>query len=210
MWPAARSTGLMTAPTKSIVPTWTAAETPVNFDSTLGFYHIALDIAGNKMYWVESSALNDDIRKIHKAGLEGPFPIQDDTTTTLVSLPRASLPRGIALLLKPAKPRDLTATPGNAQVMLSWQAPAPDAGGSATSYEYRRGSSATGYTAWSDAGTGTSTVVPNLAAGTAYTFEVRALNPIGPGPESNAASTSTTLSAATKLRLRIFLEGPLQ
>ena len=85
----------------------------------------------------------------------------------------------------PGAPVLVSATPGNAQVTLTWTAPASS------------GSSAiTGYTVTASPGgatcttTGLTCTVSGLTNGTAYTFTVKATSAVGTGPASNALSAT--------------------
>jgi invasion protein IalB len=81
----------------------------------------------------------------------------------------------------PGPPTGVSATPGDGQASVSWDAPTSNGG-----------SAITGYTVVSSpegvqvnvAGTVTDAVVTGLANGTAYTFTVTATNPEGTGPQS--------------------------
>jgi hypothetical protein len=90
----------------------------------------------------------------------------------------------------PAAPAGLTATPGDGQVTLSWNAVA-----SATSYTVRYGTASGVYVQTLPAAS-TSATVTGLANGTPYFFVVSASNASGPG--SNSAEASST-PAATSL-----------
>ena len=99
---------------------------------------------------------------------------------------RAESVKTDAILGKPGKPGDLSATPGNEQVTLSWSA-AADNGSSIQHYEYRRSGGS-----WSTVSGGASArsqTVSSLTNDTEYTFEVRAVNGVGSG---SAASVSAT------------------
>ena len=102
---------------------------------------------------------------------------------------------------KPGRPTGVTATPGAGQVRLAWTA--ASTGGAVTGWEYRQDSGSLGYGAWTDTGitsanapTATSYTVTGLTNGTEYTFQVRAKNAGGEGPESAPAS-ATPVSAST-------------
>ncbi len=85
----------------------------------------------------------------------------------------------------PDAPTGLAATPGNAQVSLSWTAPTIFV----THYEYRQDDGA-----WTSTGSSNTThTITNLTNGTIYTFRVRGVNSAGNG----AVSTS---DRATPLR----------
>ncbi|MGO8670940.1 MAG: malectin domain-containing carbohydrate-binding protein [Capsulimonadaceae bacterium] len=87
----------------------------------------------------------------------------------------------------PAAPTGLTATPGNAQVSLSWTASS-----SATSYNVYRGTASGGEssTAIATGITTTTTVNTSLTNGVTYYYKVAALNASGTSAQSNEASAS--------------------
>jgi hypothetical protein len=98
----------------------------------------------------------------------------------------------------PDAPTDLTVTPGDSQVTLSWDAP----DSAVTGYNIYQGSSAGGESATpvnSSPVTGTSYTVSGLTDGTTYYFEVTAVNdPSGfTGPSEGPPSNETS---ATPLR----------
>ena len=84
----------------------------------------------------------------------------------------------------PGPPRDLTAVAGDGQVVLTWRAPSNDGGAKITDYEYR----IDGRGRWIPIGsTDTTHTVTGLVNGTAYVFEVRAVNAAGSSASSNRA-----------------------
>src|SRR5437870_942743 len=90
----------------------------------------------------------------------------------------------------PSAPQNLAATGGNAQVTLTWQAPASDGGSPLTNYKIYRGTSSNGETLLATIGnvlTYTDTAVTN---GVAYYYQVSAVNAAGEGPRSNEASAA--------------------
>jgi outer membrane protein assembly factor BamB len=92
-----------------------------------------------------------------------------------------AIPRGV-----PSAPQGLTATPGKAQIVLTWIAPASNGGMPITGYNIYRGTTSAGETlfvqgytgglAWTDS---------NVTAGTNYFYMVSAFNNVGEGPRSN-------------------------
>jgi PKD repeat protein len=106
----------------------------------------------------------------------------------------------------PGAPTGLTANAGNAQVSLSWSAPASDGGVAITSYRVYRGTSAGTETLLTTGGcSGLGAVVScsdtGLTNGQTYYYKVSAVNSLGEGPQSNEASArpSSTCTAAQLL-----------
>ena len=100
---------------------------------------------------------------------------------------------GVPSPTAPSAAQGLGATAGNAQVALSWSAPASDGGSPVTGYRiYRSTSSGTETLLASPSGTGTSYTDTSAANGTTYYYKVSALNAIGEGPLSNEASGTPT------------------
>ena len=82
----------------------------------------------------------------------------------------------------PGPPSNLTAVGGDGQVVLSWDAPSSDGGAEIMDYEYRIDRR----NPWTSTGsTETTHTVTDLVNGTAYTFEVRAVNRRGRSSPSN-------------------------
>jgi titin len=95
----------------------------------------------------------------------------------------------------PGAPTGLQATAGDAQVALSWTAPADTGNSPITSYTVRY--KATDATDWTtrdvtarSRDAATSTTVTGLTNGTTYEFQVAAVNAIGAGPWSNTATAT--------------------
>jgi hypothetical protein len=93
----------------------------------------------------------------------------------------------------PRAPTDLTATPGNSTVSLSWSAPS-DAGSPVTGYDVYEGTTSGGESTTPVNGatpvTTTSYAVSSLTNGTRYYFTVEALNAVGSSVASNEASAT--------------------
>src|SRR5439155_1751185 len=90
----------------------------------------------------------------------------------------------------PSAPQNLAATGGNAQVTLTWQAPASDGGSPITNYKIYRGGAPTTETLLTTVGnvlTYTDSAVTN---GVTYYYQVSAVNSPGEGAKSNEASAT--------------------
>ena len=94
---------------------------------------------------------------------------------------------------RPSAPQNLMAAAANESVKLTWKAPANNGGATITDYKYRY--RATENTRWSPSAEGvplgqtTSHTVKNLTNGTAYTFEVWAVNRAGNGASASVEAT---------------------
>ena len=92
--------------------------------------------------------------------------------------------------LVPAAPVGLSATPGDAEVALSWDDPNNSV---ITKYQYRKKTGSGSYGSWSNIpGSGATTTghtVTGLTNGTTYTFAVRAVSSAGNGFEDTVTAT---------------------
>ena len=101
-------------------------------------------------------------------------------------------------------PANLSATPFNGGVSLSWDAPS----GIGVTYEYRQNTGVSGYTDW--VGTGASPLgVSGLSGCTRFQVRARYGSVLGDASEEVTAPPLGA-SCSINLRLRIFLEGPLR
>ena len=104
------------------------------------------------------------------------------------------------MLSLPGAPERFTATAGDGRVRLRWTNPSNAGGvdGTTLRYQYRYAPGATvpDGTAWSNATDFVQLrrLIAGLTNGTAYAFEVRAVNPVGPGPPATATATPMTVA----------------
>ncbi len=93
----------------------------------------------------------------------------------------------------PGAPTAFSATAGNAQSALSWNAPASNGGASITDYvvEYKLTSEPTTWSIFSDGTSNlTTATVTGLTNGSSYDFRVSAVNSVGQGTASSAVSAT--------------------
>src|SRR5213595_937564 len=95
----------------------------------------------------------------------------------------------------PSAPQNLAATGGNAQVTLTWQAPASNGGSPITNYKIYRGTTSGGETLVATIGNQLSYSDGGVTNGVTYYYQVSALNNVGEGPRSNEASATPTAPA---------------
>ena len=103
------------------------------------------------------------------------------TVTVTPALPGDNDP----IITPPSAPLNLTAEPGNAQVVLSWSAPDNDGGSAIIRYEVSSNNGST----WINVSTNTSYTFAGLTNGTSYTFRVRAVNDAGNGADDTVTAT---------------------
>ncbi|HEV2636352.1 MAG TPA: PKD domain-containing protein [Actinocrinis sp.] len=111
------------------------------------------------------------------------------STVTVTGTPVGAIP--------PGAPTNLTGTPGNGSVSLSWQTPSSNGGEAINAYKVYRGTSTGTETLLTSGGCANLGVVntctdTGLTPGQTYYYEVTATNPIGEGPDSNEASAAPT------------------
>ena len=152
------------------------------------------DITGYE-YQVDQGSWNDagaaDARSVGVSGLENlrqyRFSLralnggtEPGAAVTVQATPRAAI-------TAPTAPRSLTAEPGDTVVRITWEPPADNGGSALTGYQMRGGLQTT-WASISATVTGPANF-PNLENGREYTFEVRAVNDIGPGPIASVDAT---------------------
>ena len=151
-----------------------------------------------------------EVRAVNAHGYKG-------AVATLTATPRA-----VVVQTLPAAPRALSAAGSLygrvgaselAQVELRWEAPAYLGNATLIRYEYRYAAGGDSLSSWVTSGDSAEVTagrtervltVRNLAPGTAYRFEVRAVTLVGAG---SAASARTTTPSSERLRLTVFTRG---
>ena len=92
----------------------------------------------------------------------------------------------------PSSPTDLTATPGDTQVTLTWQTPNDDGGLAITGYRIEQSTDTTTWTTTTPATTtGTTATITGLTNGTTYRFRVIATNDRGQSTPSQTTAPTT-------------------
>ncbi|MHA7278026.1 fibronectin type III domain-containing protein, partial [Arthrobacter sp. Hz1] len=108
--------------------------------------------------------------------------------------PFSALSTAVTPSVVPGVPTNVVGVRGNAQVTLSWTAPAPNGGTAITGYSVQVLSGTTVVRTVAFTGTATTgRTVTGLTNGTAYTFRVQAVNAIGAGALSTASAAVTPL-----------------
>lgn len=93
-------------------------------------------------------------------------------------------------VVAPSAPQNLLATSGNAQVALSWSAPADQGGSAITGYKVYRGTSPGGEALLLSLGNVLTFTDAALTNGVTYFYKVSAVSSVGEGPQSNEASAT--------------------
>jgi fibronectin type 3 domain-containing protein len=90
----------------------------------------------------------------------------------------------------PSPPRQLSATPGDAQITLTWLAPSSDGGSPITNYRIYRGPASGGESLLTTIGSEFSYSDTTVTNGLAYYYFVKAVNGIGEGGSSNEVAAT--------------------
>ena len=111
---------------------------------------------------------------------------------------------GAPRMSAPGSPRNLTVVGGDGEVVLTWDAPASDGGAEITDYEYRIDRR----NPWISIGSiQTTHTVTGLVNGTAYVFEVRAVNAGGKSFSSTQAEATPEAPEVFSLDFTHFANG---
>ena len=164
-----------------------------------GFYITPVNDAiseGNELVSVSGSAEGFATRSVS-------LRITDDESSTPIT-PGGGGGGGGSTSSAPAPPRNLTAVGGNGQVVLAWDAPERDGGAAITDYEYRIDRR----NPWTSIGsTDTTHTITGLVNGTAYVFEVRAVNAVGKSFSSSRAEATPEAPEVFTLDFAHFANG---
>ena len=95
---------------------------------------------------------------------------------------------GAVIPLVPGTPTNLSATPGNAQVILGWTAPADDGGSAIVNYKLYRSTTSGGTYSLVASPSGLTYTDTGLNNGQTYLYKVSAVNAVGEGALSPAVS----------------------
>jgi gliding motility-associated-like protein len=115
-------------------------------------------------------------------------------TATSTGLTGSPLTFTAEAISRPAKPAQLSATPSDRQISISFT-PAADGGRAITNYEYSLDQGTT-WIAFNPAKTSSPLIITGLNNGTRYPVQIRALNSVGAGVASDEVSATPTKSIA--------------
>ena len=143
--------------------------------TTTGMTYTNTGLTNGQIYYYKISAVNA---------------IGESAHSTLVSATPVS-PATV-----PTAPQSLTATPGNTQIVLDWQAPASNGGSTITNYKIYQGTTSGSLTLLTTVDNVLTYTNTGLTNGQVYYYQVSAVNVIGEGAkctEASATPTATTL-----------------
>ncbi len=138
-----------------------------------------LTTLGNVLLFTDTSVINGQtyfyrVSAVNSVG-EGALSNEVDATPTPAPV-------------EPSAPQDLLATPGNAQVTLTWSAPVSNGGAVITAYNVYRGASSGGETLLISLGNVLTYTDHAVSNGVTYYYKVTAENSVGEGPFSDEVS----------------------
>ena len=110
----------------------------------------------------------------------------------------------------PGAPQNFSASPGDGQATLSWNAPISNGGSAITSYEYRYQMSGGSWSNWMDNGMSRTATVGSLTNESAHNFEVRARNVNGAGLVASDTATPMSTVPSTPSGLGTTSTGPTE
>ncbi|MCY3897172.1 MAG: fibronectin type III domain-containing protein [Caldilineaceae bacterium] len=110
----------------------------------------------------------------------------------------------------PGAPQNFSASPGDGQATLSWDAPLSNGGSAITSYEYRYQMSGGSWSNWMDNGMSRTATVGSLTNESAHNFEVRAENANGAGLVASDTATPMSTVPGIPAGLGVTSTGPTE
>ena len=144
-----------------------------------------------------------EVRAVNALGKGGAETVQATPERRIAPPPPGNGGGGGGLLFPPEAPLGLMAMPGEGAVRLEWGPPESDGGTPILGYEYRLKEGRGEFGEWTpieDSAPGevnaTGYTVGELGKGTVYVFELRAVNLVGEGPESEAVEAVMGLDRA--------------
>ncbi len=112
----------------------------------------------------------------------------------------------------PGAPQSFSASPSDAQVMLSWNEPVSNGGSAITGYQYRYQMAGGSWSIWMapTPALGRTATVSSLTNESAHNFEVQAVNANGAGPAATASATPMAVAPSIPTGLGSTSTGPTE
>ena len=112
----------------------------------------------------------------------------------------------------PGAPQNFSASPSDAQVMLSWAEPVSNGGSVLTGYQYRYQMAGGSWSSWMapTPALGRTATVSSLTNESAHNFEVQAVNANGAGPAATASATPMSVAPSIPTGLGSTSTGPTE
>lgn len=171
------------------------------------YYVGGMGVSGNKLYYYKDYCVADSFNTSNWTGTyylwfgyfrgsastntNGSDVFVDWTRIRNFSYPEPSISATVGI--SPSKPQNFMVTGGNAQALLTWDAPSTGSG--ITDYVVQYSTDGSNFSTFSDGvSTSTTATITGLSNGTTYTFRVYAINSYGNGANSDTM-TATPVSS---------------